>query len=438
MIKHSGLLLLILAFISCSNEDMTFQIGSKYVEVNTNIRYIDTITVHSFTVKMDSISTSDLNQPAMLIGRFTDPEFGTFSAGSFFRLNPPNSIVLPNDAVYDSIQLIMLYNGYAVGDTNAVYTINAHRLTKALKKREDGKLYNTSVTDFDPVPLGTVSLVPWPNTYDTLWMRLDDVLGKELFNLIDDKDPIVKESEQFLNYFKGFALNFDEADKAVIGFDFPTTATVTDEITYPTMRLYYHYFDFEYVDKYIDFPVGSMNLSYQYNRIIMTDPVVDFPSDQRDKLPAGSSDSKTYIQAGTGLVTRIEIPYLKNLLALHDNVIVMKAELQIEPVRNSYHIFPLPENIAVYASDRINRFRSTFIASAELSIDNVYQEETWYTIDVTEFIKDKLLEQSEETPALLVTIAPENLNKTFDRAVLGSQNHSENRVKLKVYYLNYE
>lgn len=438
MIKYSGLLLLILAIFSCSNEDMTFQIGSKYVDVNTSIRYIDTITVHSFTVRMDSISTSDLSKPVMLVGKYSDPEFGTVSSRSFFRLGPPNSLSLPNDAEYDSIQLIMLYNGYAAGDTNVVYTINAHRLTKALKKREDGKLYNTSVTDYDPVPLGTASVIPWPNTFDTLWMKLDDVLGKELFDLIDDKDPVVEESEQFLNYFKGFALSFDEGDKAAIGFDFPTTSSVTDEKSYPVMRLYYHYFDFQYQDKYIDFPIGSMNRSYQYNRIIMTDPVVDFPSDQRDNLPADLSDSKTYVQAGTGLVTRLEIPYLKNLLALHDNIIVMKAELQLEPIRNSYHIFPLPENVSVYASDRINRFLSYFIASADLTIDEVYQEETWYTIDITDFIKYKLLEQSEDTPALLVTIAPENLNKTFDRVVLGSQNNSENRVKLKVYYLNYE
>jgi hypothetical protein len=438
MYKFPGLILLILAFLSCNKEDTIFQIGSDYVDINTNIRYVDTLTVHSYTVRVDSIHTSGLDKPAMLVGKYSDPEIGNISSQSFFRLNPPTSLSLPKDAVYDSMQLVMLYNGYAIGDTTATYTISAHRLNKILRKREDGYLYNTSAFDFDPVPLGTVSLVPRPNTYDTLWIRLDDALGNDLFGLIKDNSAIVQESELFHLYFKGFALSYDDADKVVLGFDFPTNATVSNAKVLPTMRLYYHYFEYEYHSKYVDFPIGYENRSLQFNHTALSDPVVDFPTSQRDKLPAYLSDNTTYFQAGTGIVTRLEIPYLNNLLALHNNLIIEKAELQLEPVRNSYTIFPLNKDVYIYATDKLNRFLSSFAAVADLTVDNIYQEETYYTFDVTNFIKINLATPSEEGPALLVTIAPEDLYKTFDRVVLGSQSHAENRVKLKIYYLNYE
>jgi hypothetical protein len=116
----------------------------------------------------------------------------------------------------------------------------------------------------------------------------------------------------------------------------------------------------------------------------------------------------------------------------------MKAEIQVEPVRNTYGTFSLPENVLVYASDRINRFDASFGAEAVLSLDEIYQEETWYTFDVTRFIKSKIIEESDEIPSLLITVSPENLYKSLDRIVLGSQLHVENRIKLKIYYINYD
>ena len=438
MNKLPGLLLILLAFISC-NKDETFQIGSKYLEAKTNIRYLDSLTVLSYTVKLDSVRTSGLETPAMLIGKQHDPEFGEITATSYFRINPPTSLSIPNNAVYDSLVLILLYNNYAVGDTNVPYTINVHRLQDKLKTRSDGYLYNTSSFAYFPELLGTVSLMPRPNTYDTLGIKLDDNLGNELFNLIMDEDQLVKESELFHNYFRGFALTYDDADNGIVGFNFPTAAVAGSGSGYfPLMRLYYHYFDFTTLYKYVDFQVGSENRAVQFNQIGLSNPMVDFPDQQRDKLPAQESDNSTYIQAGTGIVTRLEIPFLKSLLALHENILIMKAEIQIEPVRDSYFTYPLPDNISVYSCDRINRFSSSFASDGSLTIDKIYQEETWYTFDVTDFVKAKLREESDEVPSLLVTVKPEGLYSTINRVLLGSQMNRDNGIKLKIYYINYQ
>ncbi len=59
MTKYLSILIL-LAFFSCSPDNQTFDIGGKYVDVKTDLRYIDTLTVNSFTVVLDSLRTSGL------------------------------------------------------------------------------------------------------------------------------------------------------------------------------------------------------------------------------------------------------------------------------------------------------------------------------------------------------------------------------------------
>ncbi len=75
--------------------------------------------------------------------------------------------------------------------------------------------------------------------------------------------------------------------------------------------------------------------------------------------------------------------------------------------------------------------------SVRLVIDELYQEETSYTFDVTSFIQSKITEETDEIPALLITVTPNDIYTTTDRLVLGSQDNSDSRVKLKIYYMNY-
>jgi hypothetical protein len=208
------------------------------------------------------------------------------------------------------------------------------------------------------------------------------------------------------------------------------------------MRMYYHHFDFETLYKRVDFPMAYADL--QFNQVAIKNPLVEFPGQQKDKLPAVLTGNVTYVQGGTGIVTRIEIPYLRNILTLHENLKVLGAELVLEPVRNTYTEFPLPEQISLFYSDKLNRrgtpvynTNSSFIQVADLVIDDIFQEETYYTFDVTDFINFKLSEASDDIPALLLMISPENIYKTVDRLVLGSQKNAESKITLKIYYMNY-
>lgn len=443
MAKYS-FLLVILVFLSCTDENMTFKIGGDYVDVKTNIRYIDTLTVHSFTVMMDSVKTSGLQSPVMLVGKYTDPEFGNISSKSYFRVSLPASKILPKDAVFDSLQLILLYNDYSAGDTTKEYTINVHRLSQTIKLNDDSYLYNTSrFTYFDEL-YGTETFTPRPNTNDTLWIRMNDSFGNELFDLFMDKDDKVSDNLSFLNYFRGLVISGDDTDDAILGFKFPTSSETN--VKFPTMRLYYHYYDFENVSAYLDFIVSSSDYDLQFNQIQLSEPVVNFPAEQRNKLSSALSNNRSYLLAGVGLMTRFEIPYLKNLFEFHENLQIVKAELQIEPIRNTYKTIALPEEVSLYISDDLNRFGSAIIDQSnqvqigDLEIDELYQEDTRYTFDITYYCEGKLKEESSDgsTPALLFTVTPENLYSTLDRLIIGNQRNAQNQVTLKVYYMYYE
>jgi hypothetical protein len=438
MTKYLSILIL-LAFLSCNQDNQSFDIGGKYVNVQSDLRYIDTLTVNSFTVKLDSLRTSGLDdgQGAVIAGKYHDPEIGDIIASSYFKLMLPDIRTVPANAIYDSLTLIMVDNNYNIGDTLQPITLHVHRVEQTIRVREDNYLYNTSKFNYFTEPLGSRTYKPRPNTpsHDTLSVRLSDDLGNELLQFFLDKDDRILQLDNWLSYFKGLTIQSDISNEAVVGFKTSSSA--------PVMRLYYHYIDFTSISQYRDFPIFAYAIN-QFNHFEITNPVIDLPNSQKDKLPVKYTDKLSFIQAGTGIVTRLEIPYLKNLLALHQNMQILRAELILEPARNTYKTILLPPAISLFQSDKYNRFGAPVLNMntgtalvGNLVIDKEYQEGTNYTFNITNFIQTKITEATDDIPALLITVTPNDIYRTTDRLVLGSQINSDSKITLKVYYMNY-
>ena len=390
MIRYFLFSVLVLLLISCSKEEMSFEIGNRYLDAKTNIRFFDTLTIHSSTVMMDSIQTSGLTAPAIVVGSYYDPEFGRISANGYFRVSLPANKNLPKGAVYDSIKLFLVYNDYYAGDTLQNMTINVHRLKDKIRadKNSNLYLYNKSSIDVYPEIMGSVTFQPRPLRNDTVWISLSADFGQELFNLLENKEIQVEDNINFLNYLKGFRLSGSNTDEAIIGFKYPPENSSSEDTKNPALRVYYHYTQFEYKNAYMDFTIGTYDKS-QFNQFLIDEEVISFPEQQDVKVPASEYDGKSYVIAGLGVVTRFEIPYLKNLNSLHENVKITEPILQIEPERNTYKKSGLPKQICLYTSDGINRFINPIVINgsniqyANLTIDYVDQIETCYTFNVT-------------------------------------------------------
>jgi hypothetical protein len=429
---------LILALASCSNEDADFKIGKKYLVVNTNVALIDTFTVHTYTVKLDSITTSGLTKPALVVGQYNDPEFGVITSKSYFRLMMPTSHLLPAEPVYDSIRFFMVYNQYYAGDTTKPLTLSLHKLKESIIAQDDGYFYNNGSLSYDPPPLGSVTFKPEPIQGDTVWIKIKDDFGLELFNHFLNEDNVVLDNSNFSDAYPGFVLDYGSSLSSIIGFKFPS-GYITDN---PAIRMYYHYFDRSKYNKYFAFTAEESG-NKQFNHFGFNgSPLVDFPTKQYEMLSSKKTNDKTFVMAGVGLITRIEIPYLRNLYRFHKNAKIIRAILEIVPAANTYRNFELPDSLCLYTSDMNNRFSGiiktgNYVQYGNLIIDDLYQDNTCYTYDITNYVNTCMDPEYDGIPSLLLTVPTENLNKTVERAVLASQDNIQNSLRLKIYYLYY-
>src|SRR5208337_1066172 len=90
MCKNTFILLLIPIFIlvSCSNDNQGFAIGSEIIPSNTDVVVLDTFSLQSYTVKVDSIATSGFTKA--LVGLYQptnaneDVYLGTDTVSAYF------------------------------------------------------------------------------------------------------------------------------------------------------------------------------------------------------------------------------------------------------------------------------------------------------------------------------------------------------------------
>jgi hypothetical protein len=263
-------------------------------------------------------------------------------------------------------------------------------------------------------------------------VKLDQALGQQLFNAFRNRDDMVSEQYSFELFLNGLVMNFAGSNNAVLGFK------ANDTI--PVMRLYYHYFDVEVKQAYIDFYRKSS--STQFNEINISGTLAETLG-EGEKIPAWATGNKTFLQAGTGIFTRLEIPHLKKILEATDNIDILKAEIVLEPARQTYTATTLPARISAFVTNDYNEPLYSITDDnnqtqiAQFSLDDVFNMNTSYIFNVTDFIKQNLYKQSDDVPALLVTIKENDVYHKIDRIVFGSRWNKDNDVILRIYYMTY-
>jgi hypothetical protein len=431
--KWSGLLIITVLLLSCNKSSNLFTIGNDFIESETNVEVIDTFGVELSTVILDSVVTSGSN--AMLIGCYTDTLFGKITCNSFFQLGLPASISLDEDAFYDSVSLFIPYSGYYYGDTNQVLHIHVHQLTEDIEVYDDGYLYNNSAFSYSPNILGNIQLLPSPSDDDSVVIiKISDEIGFELFNLFVEKSTIISSEETFLDYFKGLVLLAGESTSQIITGFKSSEGDVK-------LRLYTHRYEQNIIESYYDFPL--INTQNQFNQIKydFQGSLFQYHTDNESKeIPSTVSGNKSFVQGYKKIMTRIAFPTLPDIM-LNEYGKILKAELVFRPEKTSYSVFQLPRYVILYESDHLNR-PVNYIYDAEgniqvasLLIDDMYNEETSYTFDISDYIKNEMSDNYFDTEhALLISIYNETYQLNLDRIVVEAKNPAP---KLKVYYLTY-
>ena len=409
---------------------------------------VDTMTVQVSTVLLDSIPTSSTG--LMLMGGYSDPMLGNLTAKGYIQVSNP-TWAPATVAFFDSLVLRTAYSGYYYGDTTQVQTIEVHRVTKDFKTYDlpfywynEGQysafykassLYNTTKTPVESTPLGSRQVILRPLGKDTLQIRLDDALGKEWLAGTQAQLPNLVETARFLTYFKGVSIeNASAQPSCVVGLN-------TDGMK---IRLYYkEYVEDKLTQKYQDFAFSTSLFNYSS---IQADRSATNLKDieTTGEVISTASDDQVYVQAGTGLVTKIRFPHVHKTIDGTQTLLVNQAQLLIEPVKDSFDKDrPYPKTLTIYKTDRSNLPLAQLSAdynpsagqSASYSQDKEYQTSSGYTFNITQYVTGLVGTEGNTDNALLLMAPGTELNTKVNKIYLGVKNSGTTyRVKLKIWY----
>ncbi len=454
-----SLLLMAVTVSCCTSSIENFVVGDNFINDQTGIVKIDTLTLKSSIVKFDSIQTDSPGR--FLAGGNYNSISGYKNVNSFMTMAFDDNI----DNIkftFDSLCLILNYDKYYAGDTMVTQTLSVHRVLEEMKLDDkDHHLYSNSNFKYDATPLGSVSLKPKPiSEADSVSIRLSDKLGIQLAQMIKDKTDTITSSDMFLKFFRGIVIKSEKNVKsAIFGYrtsdsgstdksSTSTTAATGRIKTRPQFRLYYHknrdaedegelYYKFSFVKDGIHFNQFSEDLSGS-----LLDGIENTRNERNTKL----TDNHSIAQSGIRIFTKIKIPYIDNLLQIGDNSALVGAQLRIYPIKGTYGYIngvpDLPDSLYVYGGDNRNELisqitlsgSSSSYAYALLTVENDVEKNVYYRIDISTFLESELATVTETNKSLMIGYGSKGAMNTAEHVILGGVNSGKYKPVLDVYY----
>jgi len=414
--------------LSCNENATDFKLGEEYIETQTQLNLIDTMSVKLSTVLLDTVPSSGTGR--MLIGIHRDSDFGEIVSSSYFQIGIPASYDFETGDVYDSLKLVITYDQYSFGDTLKEQKILVHQLTENIDPDENGDLNADMTFGYNSEPLGSITYIPKPNSSDdTLAIHLSDETGMDLFTKIEEDAPIVGNTESFLDYFKGLVLIPDESyEGPIIGFG--ATSADARMLLYShrpaeTPEIIIHEFKLE------DYASQFNHITHDY-----ASTKINGLAKQREEISSSKTDGLAFLQGGTSLTIRIDFPSLDQILFLGRGSIV-KAQLVVTPDVEFLNTNSLPTSLLLYPADKVNRIvtGNGAVSTSTLTIDQLYNENTEYLFNITDYLNEEIADSyiDPETGLMLTLSSGEQYN-TFKRLILDGKSKN---TKLKIYYLSY-
>ena len=141
-------------------------------------------------------------------------------------------------------------------------------------------------------------------------------------------------------------------------------------------------------------------------------------------------------------MVKINIPDLLSLKELHPFVQVLKAELIVRPAPGTYsYPYVLPGALSLYSTDESNALISQLtdatgqsVLTGNLQTDHLYGEQTYYSYDITAFIKSVISEGQFSKSALMLTASTGTTETSLQRLVINDQTLARG-IQLKLHVL---
>ncbi|MFA9391560.1 MAG: hypothetical protein ACERKD_17250 [Prolixibacteraceae bacterium] len=444
--------LLSILFFSCQFEesDIAYNLGNDFINDPTTVIMIDTMTVNTFTTTVDSFTTSRSSR--FLVGSTTNSYGITTYCESYLCFELNDAGVFHETARFDSICLLLNRDGYNSGDTSSVGEFEVYTLTEEIEADEtSGYLYNTSYFASEDTPAAKFN-IDYSSKERLISVRLDDAFGENLFQLTKDESELMTDKELFQAYFKGMVIKpVDGMANFVAGLN-----GRVDSMDAPRIRIYYSditvtddlSFDFP-LEKYDTYDASSNSTTVNFRSFNHIEnhfegTILQEIESGEAKLSSKLTNNVSFIQFGSFLQTRIEIPGIDNLYSLGIGSII-KAELHIEPIEESFsEKADLPSSLIMSLVDAKNRYyRGLYVAGTTdnaygyLNYDKEFKGETSFSYDITNYVKTEYEDKGDPIYSLMLTAPYDPDYPTVDQLIIGNGQNVKNKMKLKVYLSNY-
>lgn len=435
-------------FAGACDKDMNIMLDDSATS-EVGVSFQDSFTVHTASTQLTDLPSAATG--TVLIGKATLPQIGSVRATSYFRIGFPSfANDIPETAQFDSLNIILKPNArrYYFGDSTKTQTLYVHQLNEdlALKTLTTGlqnkalpiyvtgpSLFTDQTFSYNSTPLGSKSFNPRIKTMDTLAIRLSDQVGQNLFGLIKTGDPRVSSNENFANYFKGLALVPDASNTVAIGF--------SDTVD---VKINYSYVGNDGFKKTGAKVLSLMDPNYQYNQIGYDRTGTAFASLAPGKaVKTSATGGLTYVQAGTGVVAKLNIPSLKEFLQ-DENMSINKAELVIETSSTGEGMYAIPGSLMLFVAND-DGVPTSFIASPYASgiqqaayvMGSEVGHNGTYTFNMIVYLKNlKSSGLYDHTSLYLSTVTPSLFN-AFNTALIATENGNPS-IKLNILYTKFK
>lgn len=450
--KSYKLVLLLLASLlsltACKKVDIGF--GEEYAENNlTNIVEIDTFSTSISTVYLDSFATEA--KGVTVAGGYTDPYLGRIDAQTYFELSAPTistSSITSTSVVYDSLFINFHLDSTYYGDTTKPITFYINQLSEEITYPQNNgasttsDLFNTTSFAYDATPLGETTVTLRPNVSDSFHIKLSDVLGKELFTLLQEGSTTITDASSFLDYFKGLRLSSDANSQVMFG--------CKDSVT---MQLAYHHSPALTVDTLrLKFPLSNtshhfIHISADRSGTSLASLATLAPAKKNNGIPSSETNNLAFTQPMSGVMLKIRFPTIQDILTLPNYVKLLKAELVVAPLTGSYTLYALPPKLRLSYGSSTNTLGTDISGTTSTgSTGTLYGDLTaatstgfrTYTYDITSYITSIASDATyyNYNTGLLLTPPSPAFETSPARAIIGDQSNldANSRIKLVLYY----
>ncbi|MCC3155619.1 DUF4270 domain-containing protein [Hymenobacter sp. 15J16-1T3B] len=421
-----GAALLVLAgwLAGCEAPGTDFENVLPAATTTLGANYTDTITVRTSTVLTDSVASSTSGY--LLLGRYHDARLGTITARSYLQPGLNDAGTPEAEAVFDSVVLVLATDAYRYGDTTRTQQLRVHRLQTDL--RGTATYYTADARPYDATPLGEATFRA-RKQLTSLRVRLDAGFGQQLFAAA--QQGTIGTADELLAQLPGLVLTPGPTDDAaLLRFTVATSA----------LQLYYHlpWLPDAYLS--VNFPVSTGPKHFYQLEADRRGSLLSPLTTLRQTLPSARTAEETYIEAGLGLQTKVELPYLAQLKQLGGNLVVNSAVLEAEVTADSENpALPPPAALVPRLTDAGNHLGAYFLDGSGNVLSANYQrgisprtglERGTYAVPLTAYCAQVLASTRVNHGVLLGS----GTNDAAERVVLGSRQHAAAPMKLRLYF----